>query len=120
MHATGRIIGEDTDNPQSPSLFGEKLWFIRFDDGTEGGGWRDGTLRSLVVPDGDRVSDAVATLKAIREMGQTSDSSQARSMADMASTALAKLEPGDGAPVHRSLSEAAPDDVSTARQRLRM
>lgn len=43
----GTVVGEDIDNNWSPRIPGEKVWRIRFDDGTSGGGWRTGELKRL-------------------------------------------------------------------------
>lgn len=39
-----RIVAEDTNYTQGPKVPGETYWNLRFIDGKEGGGWRDGAL----------------------------------------------------------------------------
>ena len=39
-----RIVAEDTNYTQGPKVPGETYWNLRFVDGKEGGGWRDGAL----------------------------------------------------------------------------
>ena len=43
----GVVLREDSLNVCSPRSPGEKVWYVRFFNGTEGGGWRDGELIPL-------------------------------------------------------------------------
>lgn len=44
LNASGRILMPDPDPASHPNGSNEPVWYLKFSDGTEGGGWRESEL----------------------------------------------------------------------------
>ena len=44
LNASGRILMPDPDPGSRPNGANEPIWYLKFSDGTEGGGWRESEL----------------------------------------------------------------------------